>query len=156
MEGRYEGLLEIHRRHDCRLLERTPCRRAGRVRRKLPLSPVAARWPDVLGTLMPKFEKATGNKVKLSSKGGPEIIADLKAGTADLVITNTEVVDELAKSGEVAGNGKTLLMISKVAVGVKSGAKRPDVSTPTAQAPLAGGQDGPATARVPAASISRP
>ncbi len=73
--------------------------------------------PDVLGTLMPMFEKATGNKVKLSSKGGPEIIADLKAGTADL-------------SGEVAGNGKTLLMISKVAVGVKSGAKRPDVSTP--------------------------
>ena len=86
--------------------------------------------PDVLGTLMPMFEKATGNKVKISSKGGPEITADLKAGAADLVITNTEVVDELAKSGEVAGNGKTLLMISKVAVGVKAGAKRPDISTP--------------------------
>ena len=26
--------------------------------------------PDVLGTLMPMFEKATGNKVKISSKGG--------------------------------------------------------------------------------------
>src|SRR6266853_6764115 len=65
--------------------------------------------PDVLGTLMPMFEKATGNKVKISSKGGPEIIADLKAGAADLVITNTEVVDELATKGDVAGNGKTLL-----------------------------------------------
>src|SRR6478672_3544887 len=86
--------------------------------------------PDVLGTLMPMFEKATGNKVKISSKGGPEIVADLKSGAADLVITNTEVVDDLAKSGEVAANGKTLLMISKVAVGVKAGAKRPDVSTP--------------------------
>ena len=40
--------------------------------------------PDVLGTLMPMFEKATGNKVKISSKGGPEIAADLKAGAAIL------------------------------------------------------------------------
>jgi molybdate transport system substrate-binding protein len=86
--------------------------------------------PDVLGTLMPMFEKATGNKVKLSSKGAPQITADLKAGAADLVITNTEVVDDYATSGEVARDGKTLLMISKVAVGVKAGAKRPDISTP--------------------------
>ena len=86
--------------------------------------------PDVLGTLMPMFEKATGNKVKISFKGGPEITADLKSGAADLVITNTDVVDQLATSGDVAANGETLLMISKIAVGVKAGAKRPDVSTP--------------------------
>jgi molybdate transport system substrate-binding protein len=86
--------------------------------------------PDVLGTLMPMFEKATGNTVKLSSKGAPQITADLKSGAADLVITNTEVVDDYATSGEVARDGKTLLMISKVAVGVKAGAKRPDISTP--------------------------
>jgi molybdate transport system substrate-binding protein len=86
--------------------------------------------PDVLGTLMPMFEKATGNKVKLSHPAGPQITNDLKSGAADLVITNTDVVDQLATSGEVAANGKTLLMISKVAVGVKAGAKRPDVSTP--------------------------
>src|SRR5258706_10814627 len=86
--------------------------------------------PDVLGTLMPMFEKATGNKVKIAFKGGPEITADLKAGAADLVITNSEIVDELATKGDVAGNGKTLLMISKVAVGGKARAKRPDISTP--------------------------
>src|SRR5260370_26259154 len=86
--------------------------------------------PDVLGTLMPMFEKATGNKVKISSKGGPEITADLKAGAADLVITNTEIVDELAKSGEVAANGKTLLMISKVAGGGEDGAAEPGISPP--------------------------
>ena len=86
--------------------------------------------PDVLGTLMPMFEKATGNKVKLSHPAGPQITNDLKSGAADLVITNTDVVDQLATSGEVAANGKTLLMISKVAVGVKAGAPRPDVSTP--------------------------
>jgi molybdate transport system substrate-binding protein len=86
--------------------------------------------PDVLGTLMPMFEKATGNKVKISFKGAPEVAADVKQGAADLVITNSEVVDEFTTSGIVAGNGKTLLMISKVAVGVKTGAKRPDISTP--------------------------
>ena len=86
--------------------------------------------PDVLGTLMPMFEKATGNTVKISFKGGPEIAADLKGGAADLVITNSETVDDLATKGDVAANGKTLLMISKVAVAVKAGAPRPDVSTP--------------------------
>jgi molybdate transport system substrate-binding protein len=86
--------------------------------------------PDVLGTLMPMFESATGNKVKISFKGEPAIGADLKQGAADLVITNTEVVDELAKDGEVAGSGTTLLMISKVGIAVKVGAPKPDISTP--------------------------
>jgi molybdate transport system substrate-binding protein len=86
--------------------------------------------PDVMGTLLPMFEKATGNKVKFSSKGAPAIAADLKQGAADLVITNTEVVDDLAKNGDVAADGKTLLMISKVGIAVKAGAPRPDVSTP--------------------------
>jgi molybdate transport system substrate-binding protein len=88
----------------------------------------AGPLPDVLGTLMPMFESATGNKVKISFKGGPQLAADIKQGAADLVITGTEQVDDLAKSGDVAG--KTLLMISKVGIGVKVGAPKPDVSTP--------------------------
>jgi molybdate transport system substrate-binding protein len=86
--------------------------------------------PDVMGTLVPMFEKASGHKVKISHKGGPAITADVKGGAVDLVITNTEVVDELAKSGDIVGNGKALLMISKVGVAVKAGAPKPDISTP--------------------------
>jgi molybdate transport system substrate-binding protein len=86
--------------------------------------------PDVLGTLMPMFESATGNKVRIAFKGGPAITADIKQGAADLVITGTEQVDDLAKSGDVAGESKTLLMISKVGIAVKAGAAKPDVSTP--------------------------
>src|SRR5260370_21857160 len=85
---------------------------------------------DVLGTMMPMFESATGNKVKISFRGGPAVAADVKQGAADLVITGTEQVDDLAKSGDVAGDGKTLLMISKVGIAVKAGAPKPDVSTP--------------------------
>jgi molybdate transport system substrate-binding protein len=84
--------------------------------------------PDVLGTLMPMFEKASGNKVKISFKGGPAIADDVKQGAADLVITDTEVVDDLAANGTVGG--KALLMISKVGIAVKAGAAKPDVSTP--------------------------
>jgi molybdate transport system substrate-binding protein len=84
--------------------------------------------PDVLGTLMPMFESATGNKVNISFKGGPEIAADVKQGAADILNTGTEQVDDLAKSGDVTG--KTLLMISKVGIAVKAGAPKPDVSTP--------------------------
>jgi ABC-type molybdate transport system substrate-binding protein len=57
--------------------------------------------PDVMGTLVPMFETATGNKVKIGFKGGPAITADLKQGAADLVITGTEAVDELR--GRAAG-----------------------------------------------------
>ena len=92
----------------------------------------AGPLPDVMGTLLPMFESATGNKVNISFKGAPAITADLKQGAADLVITNTEVVDGLAASGDVAGDGKTLLMISKVGVAVKAGAPRPNISTPDA------------------------
>jgi molybdate transport system substrate-binding protein len=83
-----------------------------------------------MGTLLPMFESATGNKVKISFKAGPAITTDIKQGAADLVITNTELVDELAASGDVAGDGKTLLMISKVGVAVKAGAPKPDIATP--------------------------
>lgn len=86
--------------------------------------------PDVMGTLLPMFEKATGNTVKFSAKGEPAITADLKSGAADLVITNADVVDGLMKNGDVAANGSTLLMISKVGIAVKAGAPHPDVSTP--------------------------
>src|SRR5215813_1941564 len=86
--------------------------------------------PDVLGTLMPMFESATGNKVKISFKGGPAVTADVKQGAADLVIIGTDAVDQLAASGDVVGNGKTLLMISKVGIAVKAGAPKPDISTP--------------------------
>lgn len=90
----------------------------------------AGPLPDVMGTLLPMFESATGNKVNYSFKGEPALTADVKQGGADLVITDSEVIDALATSGDIAGNGKTLLMISKVGIAVKAGAPKPDVSTP--------------------------
>jgi molybdate transport system substrate-binding protein len=86
--------------------------------------------PDVLGTLVPMFEKASGHKVKISHKAAPAITADIRQGAVDLVVINTEVVDDLAKGGDVDANSKTLLMISKVGLAVKAGAPKPDIGTP--------------------------
>jgi molybdate transport system substrate-binding protein len=86
--------------------------------------------PDVMGTLVPMFEKATGHKVTMSTKGGAAIAEDLKTGAADLVITGSEAVDEFVANGAVVKDGNTLVMISKIGLAVKAGAPRPDVSTP--------------------------
>src|ERR1043166_46814 len=86
--------------------------------------------PDVMGTLVPMFERASGHKVHISFKSGPDIAAQLKAGTpADLVIGGDEIFDDLIKDGLV-GKDLAPLMISKVGVAVKAGAPKPDVSTP--------------------------
>src|SRR5260370_40659527 len=56
--------------------------------------------PDVMGTLVPMFESATGNKVKLSFKGEAAITADLKQGAVDLVSSNTATGDACATPGD--------------------------------------------------------
>src|SRR5262245_13137530 len=83
--------------------------------------------PNVLGTIVSMFERASGHKISISFKAAPAITADVKQGAADLVITNVEVVDDLIKSSDVAAGAKTLLMISKIGVAVKAGAPKPDI-----------------------------
>jgi molybdate transport system substrate-binding protein len=85
--------------------------------------------PSVMGAIIPMFERATGNKVKLNTKAGAAIVEDVKQGAADLVIADVGVVEGLATSGDVAAGSATLLMISKVGVAVKAGAPKPDIST---------------------------
>jgi molybdate transport system substrate-binding protein len=86
--------------------------------------------PDVMGALVPMFESASGHRVKISFKPAPAAIADLKQGGVDLLIAGTEAIDDLAKEGVIAANGKTSLMISRVGVAVRAGAAKPDISTP--------------------------
>lgn len=85
--------------------------------------------PNVMGTLVSMFERSSGHKVTVSTKAGPAITADVKQGTVDLVVTNAEVVADLAKSGDIAPGSNAVLMISKIGVAVKAGAPKPDIST---------------------------
>ena len=70
---------------------------------------IGGPMPDVMGTLLPMFERTTGSKVKINFKAGPAITADVKQGAADLVITNTEV-RELPNYTRIVG-GVLLLLI---------------------------------------------
>jgi molybdate transport system substrate-binding protein len=85
----------------------------------------------VVNELAPQFEKATGHKVM----AGFDVIAVLKrridGGEAfDIVIPSPEVIDELIREGKVASDSKAAFGRTGVALGVRKGAPKPDISTP--------------------------
>jgi molybdate transport system substrate-binding protein len=86
----------------------------------------------VLTTLIPMFEKSTGNKVALSYDGAGAMQAKVNgASPPDLVIAGPEPIDALIKEGKIAG-GRVDLFISGVGLAVKAGAPKPDISSPDA------------------------
>jgi len=88
-------------------------------------------FTPTLTELGPKFEAATGNKLVIVYS----VIADLKkrieAGeTADVMILSRTALDDLQTQGKVASASIVNLGKSYVAVGVRAGAPKPDISTP--------------------------
>ena len=85
--------------------------------------------------VLPEFEKETGIAVATlsgSSQGkGPETIAaQLARGVpVDVVIMSREGMAELAKQGRIAAGTDADLATAAIGVAVRSGAKKPDVST---------------------------
>ena len=85
----------------------------------------------VLNELIPQFEKATGHKVVMDF----DVIAVLKrrisAGEAfDIVIPGPDLIDELVTQGKVAADSRAAFGRTGVALAVRKGAPRPDISTP--------------------------
>jgi molybdate transport system substrate-binding protein len=83
-----------------------------------------------LGELTPKYESSSGNKLVFVYS----TIADLKkridAGeTADVMILSRPAIDELQTKGKVAEGSVVNVGSSYVAIGVRAGAPRPDIST---------------------------
>jgi molybdate transport system substrate-binding protein len=85
--------------------------------------------------LAPEYERATGNKVVLvpgpSMGATPEAIPNrLQRGeTADVVILAGSALDALIKKGQVAAEGRTDLVRSGIAMAVRAGAPKPDISS---------------------------
>jgi molybdate transport system substrate-binding protein len=89
--------------------------------------------PDLMGALVPMFERASGHKVTVKYQPAPTTINQLKEGvTIDVVVAGTEVLDDLVKSNQVATGASAKFMISRIGVGVRTGAPKPDISTPDA------------------------
>jgi molybdate transport system substrate-binding protein len=85
---------------------------------------------SALDQIAPQFERATGNKLTL----GYSLIADIKkrilAGeTADLIILSRPVMDDLTKENKFASGSITDIVGTPIAIAVKAGAPKPDISS---------------------------
>jgi len=81
--------------------------------------------------LMPAAEKATGRKVVVEFSTSTYLKKEIDAGKPfDVVIVTPGIIDDLAKSGTLATGSKTDIASSDLAVGIKAGSAKADVSTP--------------------------
>jgi molybdate transport system substrate-binding protein len=85
---------------------------------------------SALNELAPKFEQATGNKLEI----GYSLIADIRkrmlAGeTADVIILSRPVMEELQKQDKFAPDSVANIAGTPVALAVRAGAPKPDIST---------------------------
>jgi molybdate transport system substrate-binding protein len=88
---------------------------------------------SVLEELVPKFEKATGNKLNITWSTAALLTKRVQSGEqADAVVLIKSNVDTLIKDGKIVPGTDTLFGQSIFAVGVKSGTPKPDISTPEA------------------------
>jgi molybdate transport system substrate-binding protein len=87
----------------------------------------------VLEELIPKFEKATGNKLNVTWSTAALLAKRVQAGEqADaLILVNTNI-ETLLKEGKIVSGTDSLFAKSIYAIGVNAGAPKPDISTPEA------------------------
>lgn len=87
----------------------------------------------VFDRLGPIYEARTGNRLNAlydTMSGIKERLA--KGDALDVLLMPVEMLDVLEKDGVVLAQGRAALAIIGLGVGVKSGAKVPDISTPEA------------------------
>ena len=80
--------------------------------------------------LIPQFERASGHKVTTLFTGTLDADKRLASGEPyDLLIMSAPSIDEHVKDGKLVSGSRVDLAKSGVAVGVKAGARKPDISS---------------------------
>ncbi|HKA77406.1 MAG TPA: substrate-binding domain-containing protein [Pseudolabrys sp.] len=88
---------------------------------------------SVLDELIPKFEKSSGHKLDVTWSTAALLTKRVQSGEqADALILIKSNVDALIKDGKVAPDTETVFGQAVFAIGVKTGAPKPDISTPDA------------------------
>jgi molybdate transport system substrate-binding protein len=85
---------------------------------------------SALNQTAPSFEQATGNKLNISYS----LIADIRkrmldGETADVIILSRPLIDELDKQEKFASGSITNIAGTPVALAIRAGAPKPDIST---------------------------
>jgi molybdate transport system substrate-binding protein len=93
------------------------------------LSSIATR--EAYLELLPQFEKASGHKVTTTWSGTTAIMKTMAAGNEqhDLIVISSTEMDELITQAKVVAGSRADLSKSGIGIGVRAGAKRPDVSS---------------------------
>ena len=86
-----------------------------------------------LEELAPKFEQATGNKLNITWATAAILVKRVQAGeTADLMVLTKQSLDALTKDNKATAGNDAIFASSGMAVVVKKGAPKPDISRPDA------------------------
>jgi molybdate transport system substrate-binding protein len=89
---------------------------------------LSAAFKEAYLELVPQFERASGHKVENLWVPSVQMMSRLKGGeSVDLVILSAASLDELRKAGLISD--RTDLARSGIGVAVKSGARKPDISS---------------------------
>jgi molybdate transport system substrate-binding protein len=84
----------------------------------------------VLDQLGPEFERASGYRLTLSYSPAKAMLRRLAAGeSADLAILSAPAIESVAEEGKIDKRTLRTLARCGIGVGVKSGTRKPDVST---------------------------
>src|SRR5277367_3779049 len=83
--------------------------------------------------LFSQFETTSGHKLVVTWGTAPMLVRRIEDGeTADVLILSRAGLDALGKQGKVLAGSETPLASSGVGIAVKTGAPKPDISTPEA------------------------
>lgn len=83
--------------------------------------------------LFRKFEKASSHKLAITWGTAPMLVKRIESGEmADVLILSRAGIDALGKQSKIAPSSVVTLARSGVAIAVKAGAAKPDISTPEA------------------------
>ena len=86
-----------------------------------------------LEELTPKFEKESGHKLNITWATAAILVKRVQAGeSADLYVLTKQSLDALAKESKVSPGSEAAFASSGMAVVVKKGAPKPDISSPDA------------------------
>lgn len=87
----------------------------------------------VLDELAPQFQNATDNKLTITYGLAAQLAQRIGSGeAADVAIVTRAGIDALLKDGKVAPKSAATLASASMALAVKAGAPKPDISTPEA------------------------
>lgn len=84
----------------------------------------------VMDELVPQFEQATRNTVTIHYGLSALLKRDIDAGESfDIAVLTPPLIDDLVKQGKIAGDTRTTLARSGMALAVRTGAAKPDIRT---------------------------